>query len=77
MSNIIKSEGTRFVGLLHGQKGELTISKPFKRDIFLFDTHVVGTTHVKGIEELVLHLSIDDKLSFFREPNNNYDKKPL
>lgn len=77
MSNIIKSEGTRFVGLLHGQKGELTIPKPFVRDIFLFDTHVAGTTHVERIEELASYLSIDDKLSFFREPDNNYDKKAI
>ncbi len=77
MSNIVKSEGTGLVGLLHGQNGGLTIPKPFERDIFLFDTYIAGTTHIEGIEELEPHLNIDDKLDFFREPDNLYDKKAI
>lgn len=77
MSDIIKSQGNDLVGLLHGKGGQLTIPKPFEKDIFLFDTYVAGTTHIEGIEELVEHLNIDDRLDFFREPDNPYDKKAI
>lgn len=76
MSDIIKTEGTGLMGLMHGQGG-LTIPKPFEHDIFLFDSHVVGTTFIEGIEELEPHLKIDDRLDFFREPDNPHDKKAI
>ncbi len=76
MSDIIKTEGTGLMGLIHGQGG-LTIPKPFAHDIFLFDSHVAGTTFIEGIEELEPHLKIDDRLDFFREPDNPYDKKAI
>lgn len=77
MGNLIKSETDGFMGLLHSNSGELTIPKPFERDIFLFDTYVAGTTHIVGIEELEPHLNIDDRLEFFREPDNQYDKQAI
>ena len=77
MSDIIKSQGNDLVGLLHGKGGQLTIPKPFEKDIFLFDTYVAGTTHIEGIEELANHLNVDDRLDFFREPDNPYDKKAI
>ncbi|MEE1186528.1 MAG: HIRAN domain-containing protein [Acutalibacteraceae bacterium] len=76
MSDIIKTEGTGLMGLMHGQGG-LTIPKPFEHDIFLFDSHVAGTTFIEGIEELEPHLKIDDRLDFFREPDNPHDKKAI
>ena len=77
MSNIIKTDSGSLTSLLHGKGGGLSIPKPFERDIFLFDTFIAGTTHIEGIEELALHLSIDDKLDFFREPDNPYDPKAI
>jgi hypothetical protein len=77
MDELIKSEGGGLVGLLHGKGGNLTITKPFERDIFLFDTHVAGTSFVEGIEELEPHLNVDDKLDFFREPDNSHDKQAI
>lgn len=76
MSDIIKTESTGLMGLMHGQGG-LTIPKPFEHDIFLFDSHVAGTTFIEGIEELEPHLKIDDRLDFFREPDNPHDKKAI
>ena len=76
MGNIIKTDGGSLTSFLHS-KGGLTIPKPFERDIFLFDTFVAGTTHIEGIEELAPHLNIDDKLDFFREPDNPYDPKAI
>jgi len=77
MGELIKDEGKALVGLFHGKGGNLPVPKPFTRDIFLFDTHVAGTSHIEGILELEPHLNIDGKLDFFREPENPYDKKAI
>ncbi|MGN0328530.1 MAG: HIRAN domain-containing protein [Lachnospira sp.] len=77
MGDLIKSEGSGLVSLFHGGNGELVIPKPFEKDIFLFDTYVAGTTHVEGIEELEKYLNVEDKLDFFREPDNRYDKQAI
>lgn len=77
MSNLIKKDdNTGLMGLLHGQGG-LTIPKPFEHDIFLFDSHIAGTSFIEGIEELEPYLKIDDRLDFFREPDNPHDKKAI
>ena len=39
--------------------------------------YVAGTTHIEGIEELEPHLNNDDRLEFFREPDNRYDKQAI
>lgn len=77
MDDLVKSGNSGLMGLFHSQNGELTIPKPFERDIFLFDTYVAGTTHIEGIEELEPHLNIDDRLEFFREPDNQYDAQAI
>ncbi len=77
MSDLVKSENGGLVSLLHGKGGDLVIPKPFEKDIFLFDSYVAGTTHIEGIEELEPHLNIEDKLDFFREPDNRYDKEAI
>lgn len=77
MNKPVKSEGGALVGLLHGQGGNLPVPKPFERDIYLFETHVAGTSHVEGIEELEPHLNAGDKLDFFREPENPHDKRAI
>ena len=77
MNELINNDGDGVVSLLHNQNGNLVLPKPFERDIFLFDTHIAGTTHVEGIEDLEPYLNIDDKLEFYREPDNPYDKKAI
>lgn len=77
MSDLTKLEKNGVVSLLHGKNGELMIPKPFEKDIFLFDTCVAGTTHVAGIQELEPHLNVDDRLDFFREPDNCYDEQAI
>lgn len=78
MSDMVKKDDNGgLVGLLHGKGGGLSIPKPFERDIFLFCTHVAGTTYIEGIEELEPHLNVDDRLDFFREPDNKYDKRAI
>lgn len=77
MSDLITTETGGLMSLLHNQNGELAVPKPFEKDIFLFDTHIAGTSYIDGIEELETHLNEDDKLDFFREPDNKYDKRAI
>ncbi|HEM2808603.1 restriction endonuclease [Streptococcus suis] len=58
----------------HNELGDL---KPFQRDIFLFDTLVAGTSHVEGIEELEPFIQVDDRLEFFRDIHNSFDKNAI
>ena len=76
-NDIAKSVESGIVSLLHGGNGEISIPKPFERDIFLFDTYVAGTSHIEGIEELEPYLKPDDRLEFFREPGNPYDAQAI
>lgn len=77
MGEIAKNDGGGLISILHSQGGEITVPQPFERDIFLFDTHVAGTSHIEGIDELEPHLQIDDRLDFFRETDNPYDKQAI
>ncbi len=76
MGKLVKSNNGELVSLIHGKDG-LELPKPFERDIFLFETHVAGTSHIEGIQELEPHLKLDDKLNFFREPENSYDPQAI
>ena len=77
MDELNKTGESRLVSLLHGKNGEISIPKPFERDIFLFDTYVAGTSHIEGMEELEPHLQTGDRLDFFREPDNQYDAQAI
>ena len=77
MSDLVKSDAGGLIRLFHGKNDGLSLPKPFERDIFLFDTYVAGTTHIEGIEELEPHLNQDDRLEFFREPDNPFDQQAI
>ncbi|MBQ5413807.1 HIRAN domain-containing protein [Schwartzia succinivorans] len=77
MGELTTSENTNLVSLLHGKGGALDMPIPFERDIFLFTTTVAGTSHIEGIDELEPHLAENDKLDFFREPDNPHDKSAI
>ena len=77
MDELNKTGKSRLVSLLHGKNGEISIPKPFEKDIFLFDTYVAGTSHIEGMEELEPHLQTGDRLDFFREPDNQYDAQAI
>lgn len=77
MGELINTDSTGLVGLIHGKNGALVMPKPFEKDIFLFDTYVAGTMYIEGMEELEQYLNLEDKLDFFREPDNQYDKQAI
>ncbi len=65
------------VKIKYGQSEALGELKAYQRDIFLFDTHVAGTSHIEGIEDLEPHIKVGDRLDFFREPNNVADSMAI
>lgn len=78
MGDIVKNnDNHNIITLLHSKNGALDLPKPFAQDIFLFDTHVAGTTHIAGMEELAPLLEIGERLQFIREPENPYDKMAI
>lgn len=73
MSDIVKKDdGGGLLGVLHGTDG-LVVPKPFEREIYLFTTHIAGTTHVDNIFEIEKNVNVGDRLSFFREDNKHDD----
>ena len=76
MGELSETGGGNLVNLIHNNGGGV-VPLPFERDIFLFDTHVAGTSYVEGIEELAAYLKPADRLSFFREPDNPYDNEAI
>ena len=77
MGELVPDGKSGLLGLMHGKGGDVTIPKPFERDIFLFDTYVAGTSYIEGIEKLEPNMHEGDRLDFFREPNNPYDAQAI
>lgn len=79
MSNLIKKDETelkKYVTPL-SKVGDLNLDKPFSRDIFLFETHIAGTSYIENIEELATKIKIEDRLNLFREADNEHDKAAI
>lgn len=72
MSNLAKTDFTGLANILHGD-GAIDIPRPFEREIFLFSTHVAGTTHVPNIDALDPDIHVGDSFDFFRDAENVKD----
>ena len=78
MSDVIKTGQSGLIGFLHNAgNGQVSVPKPFQQEIFLFDTHVAGTTHIEGIGELAPLLQVEERLQIFREPDNCFDAQAI
>ncbi len=78
MADIVKITERNLADVLKGgQSGALGVGAPFEEPIYLVDVHVAGTTHVKGIDQLVEGLHEGDRLSFVREKDNRFDKMAI
>lgn len=73
MSKIEKVDKGKTINLLHGGDGGLVIPKPFNRQIFLFETHIAGTSHIENMDKLAEKIEIGTRVSFYREASNEYD----
>ena len=76
-SDIVKKDGDALIAYLSGKESGLDLPRPFERDIYLFETTVAGTSYIDGIEEIEKTLEPDDKLQFYREPDNKYDPQAI
>ena len=77
MNDLIKNDQKKLIDYIINDEKGIDLPKPFERDIYLFDSFVAGTTHVKNIEDLYSKLNKDDKLVFYREPKNEYDPQAI
>jgi len=50
---------------------------PHQRDIYLFSTYIAGTTHIENIDEIAADFADDERFSFFRENDNEYDEQAI
>lgn len=77
MNDLVKIDNGDLIEYLMKTGSGLDLPKPFERDIYLFDTYVAGTTHIKGIEKIGESLKDDDRLVFYREPENEHDPQAI
>ena len=56
---------------LHGEKTPADIIRPLMKEIYLFDSYIAGTTHLKD-KSVLEKVNIGDKLTLRRE-DNKYD----
>lgn len=77
MTDLIKKDQSELIQYLFSKETGLTLPKPFEHDIFLFDTYVAGTTHIENIEAIASSLKEEDKLVFYREPDNPHDPQTI
>ena len=77
MSDLVKIDNGDLIEYLMKTGSGLDLPKPFERDIYLFDTHVAGTTHIEGIENIGESLKDGDRLVFYREPENEHDPQAI
>lgn len=76
MSDIVKKNND-YLKIKYSTKHGLAEYKPFQHDILLFETHVAGTTHIEGMDELEKHIHIGDRLEFYRQQDNPYDANAI
>lgn len=77
MNNLEKKDQRGIIEYLLNKEVGIDLPKPFERDIYLFDTYVAGTTHIKGIENISSYIKDGDKLVFYREPENEHDPQAI
>ena len=77
MSDLVKIDNGDLIEYLMKTGSGLDLPKPFERAIYLFDTYVAGTTHIEGIENIGESLKDDDRLVFYREPENEHDPQAI
>ena len=53
------------------------LTAPFAKDIFLLKTNVAGCNHIKHLPEKLRALTVGQKLTLLREPDNAYDKRAI
>ena len=47
--DLMKTDDYDLANILHAKPGEIDIHKPFEQEIFLFETHIAGTSYIKKL----------------------------
>lgn len=77
MNDLIKKYQNSIVDIIINNENGMDFPKPFEQNIYLFDSYVAGTTHIKNIGEIYETLEIGEKLIFYREPDNELDPQAI
>lgn len=77
MNELMTNDNLGLIKYLQNQKLGLVLPTPFERDIYLFETIVAGTSHIENIADIEAQLDLDDKLVFYREPDNRFDPQAI
>lgn len=65
------------IKILHTNIPGIEAPKPFSFEVFLFETHIAGTSYINNIENIEKSIHIGDRLNFFREENNIHDNNAI
>lgn len=76
MSNELTVAQGGLITYIHNEE-RAELPMPFEREIFLFDTYIAGTSHIPELHDGSITLEKGEKLDFFREPDNLYDKNAI
>jgi len=76
-NDLILNDQSAIISFTHTSDGGINLPKPFEREIHLFDTYIAGTSYVKEIADGTATLETNEKLLFFREPDNRFDKNAI
>lgn len=77
MNELMTNDNLGLIKYLQNQELGLVLPTPFERDIYLFETIVAGTSHIENIADIEAQLDLDDKLVFYREPDNRFDPQTI
>lgn len=76
MENGLEKKKKQQLASLIGNHDLGDLIQPLKREIYLFDTRIAGTTHLA--DQTVLDVvKVDDELTLRREPDNAYDEMAI
>jgi hypothetical protein len=73
MGGLEKVNSTDIVRAIHNSD----LTDPFIEKIFLMHSTIAGTSHVVNIDEIEPNLEVGDRLDFYREAENPFDKKAI
>ena len=75
MADELAIKGKQVVSLVI-EKGIPDVIRPLQREIYLFDTYIAGTTHLKG-KSVIEAAAEGDRLILQREEKNKYDEHAI
>ena len=75
MADELAIKGKQVVSLVI-EKGIPDVIRPLRREIYLFDTYIAGTTHLKD-KSVIEAASEGDRLILQREEKNKYDEHAI